>query len=266
MVIPFLFMTFDPELETKHMKPKDIAKAFTEALKLDKYKLCGIYFSDEKPATALELKKKGNSCIVPLILKASTGIPLVIAEESTGWPCSAFYLGFQDAIFEGIEYFLSNKNDFWRPCERFIQNPALAKALIDNIHPVKPDKHYLVVKPLDDFAADEEPESVLFFVNADQLSALVFLAHYDAPESMERVLAPFASSCMALVTLPLKLARKKEEKAVIGNFDIAARTRLPADLLSFAMPYAFLKKLAGFLPESFVTTHNWEILKSRIEP
>ena len=257
-------MTFDFEPETQIMISTEIAKAFSDALKLDKYKLCGVHFSDKKPENALELKKKGNGCVVPLILQASTGIPVVFAEESTGWPCSAFYLGFQDTIFEGIEYFLSNKDDFWRPCERFIQNPGLAKTLINNIHPVKPTKPFLVIKPLEDFIEDEEPDSVLFFVNADQLSALVFLSHFDSPGSMDRVLAPFASSCMALVTLPLKLARKNEEKAVIGNFDIAARTRMPADLLSFALPYAFLKKLAGFLPESFVTTHNWGTIKERI--
>lgn len=241
----------------------EIAEAFDEALKLNKYKLCGVYFSNEKPGNALELKKKGNGCIVPLILKASTGIPLVVSEESTGWPCSAFYLGFQDTIFEGIEYFLSHKDDFWRPCERFIQNPALAKAFVDQVNAIKPDKPYLVIKPLEDFLPDEEPESVLFFVNADQLSALVFLSHFDAPGKMDRVLSPFASACMALVTLPLKLARAKEEKAVMGMFDLSARTRMPHDLLSFAMPYAFLKKLAEFLPESFISTHTWQILKER---
>ncbi len=245
------------------MTTSELGKTFSNTLKLENYKPCGVYFSDEKPENALELKKKGNGCIVPLILKAATGIPLVFAEESTGWPCSAFYLGFQDTIFEGIEYFLSNKDDFWRPCERFIQNPALAKAFIDNVNAVKPDKKLVVVKPLDDFATHEEPESVLFFVNADQLSALVTLSHFDAPGSMDRVLAPFCSSCMSLITLPLKLARNNEEKAVIGNFDISARTRMPADLLSFAMPYSFLKKLAGFLPESFVTTHNWGTIKAR---
>ncbi|HEY3370762.1 MAG TPA: DUF169 domain-containing protein [Prolixibacteraceae bacterium] len=245
------------------MTSTDIAKAFSEVLKLDKYKLTGVCFSDEKPANALELKKKGNGCIVPLMLKASTGVPLVISEESTGWPCSAFYLGFQDTIFEGIEYFLSHKDDFWRPCERFIQNPALAKAFVDNVNPVKPDKKYMVIKPLEDFAEGEEPESVLFFVNADQLSALVFLTHFDAPGSMDRVMAPFASACMALVTLPLKLARNNEQKAVMGLFDISARTRTPKDLLSFAMPYAFLKKLAAILPESFITTENWATVKAR---
>ncbi len=246
------------------MKANEIAVAFSEALKLEKYKPCGVYFSDERPQNSLELKKKGNGCIVPLILKASKGVPLVFAEESTGWPCSAFYLGFQDTIFEGIEFFLSNKDDFWRPCERFIQNPGLAKTLIDNIHPVKPSKQYLVIKPLEDFSDEEEPESVLFFVNADQLSALVFLSHYDAPGSNDRVLAPFASACMALVTLPLKMARKNEQKAVIGLFDISARTRMPNDLLSFALPYSFLKKLAVFLPESFVITHNWNTIKERL--
>jgi uncharacterized protein (DUF169 family) len=246
------------------MNPTAIAKAFSEALKFEKYKPCGVFFSNEKPADALELKKKGNGCIVPLILKASTGVTLVVGEDSTGWPCSAFYLGFQDTIFEGIEYFLSNKDDFWRPCERFIQNPVLAKAFVDNVNAVKPDKKYVVVKPLEDFSANEEPESVLFFVNADQLSALVTLCHFDSPGSFDRVFAPFSSSCMALVTLPLKLARNKEDKAVMGNFDIAARTRMPADLLSFAMSYQFLKKLAGFLPDSFVTTHNWATIRERI--
>jgi hypothetical protein len=246
------------------MNPKDTAKAFSDNLKLEKYKPCGVYFSDEKPADALELKKKGNGCIVPLILKASTGVSLVVGEDSTGWPCSAFYLGFQDTIFEGIEYFLSNKDDFWRPCERFIQNPALAKAFVDNVNAVKPDRKYVVIKPLEYFTETEEPESVLFFVNADQLSALVTLCHFDSPASFDRVLAPFSSSCMALVTLPLKLARSGENKAVMGNFDIAARTRMPADLLSFAMPWQFLKKQAAFIPESFFSTHNWNTLKERI--
>jgi hypothetical protein len=86
----------------------------------------------------------------------------------------------------------------------------------------------------------------------------------DNPEKLDRVLAPFASSCIALVTYPLKLAQNSEEKAIIGNFDIAARTRMPADLLTFALPYAFLKKLVGFLPESFVTTHNWQTIRDRI--
>lgn len=245
------------------MTTSELGKTFGEALKLEKYKPCGVYFSNEKPENPFELKKKGNGCIVPLILKASTGAHLVIGEESTGWPCSAFYLGFQDTIFEGIEYFLSNKDDFFRPCERFIRNPALAKAFVEQVNAVKPDKKYVVIKPLEDFLADEEPESVLFFVNADQLSALVFLAHFDAPGNMDRIVAPFASSCMALVTLPLKMARNNEEKAVMGNFDISARTRMPADLLSLAMPYSFLKKLGDFLPDSFFSTHNWETIKAR---
>ena len=163
------------------MKPSELAKSFTEALKFERYKPCGVYFTDEKPANALELKKKGNGCIVPLIMKASSGIPLVIGEESTGWPCSAFYLGFQDTIFEGIEYFLSNKDDFWRPCERFIQNPAMAKAFVDNIHPVKPNKQYLVVKPLEDFLPDEDDylEKKIILKVSDYRSALIQAVQQD---------------------------------------------------------------------------------------
>lgn len=139
----------------------------------------------------------------------------------------------------------------------------MAKAFVENVKPVKTEKQYLVIKPLEDFLPEEEPESVLFFVNADQLSALVFLSHFDAPGSMDRIVAPFASACMALVTLPLKLARSNEQKAVMGMFDISVRTRMPQDLLSMAMPYAFLKNLYAILPESFVITENWEKVKAR---
>jgi hypothetical protein len=140
----------------------------------------------------------------------------------------------------------------------------MAKSFVDNVNPVKPDKKYVVIKPLQDFSGDEKPESVLFFVNPDQLSALCFLMHYDAPESFDRIIAPFASSCMATITYPLKMAKNNEEHAIIGNFDIAARTRMPADLLSFALPYRFLERMAAYIPESFFTTHNWETIKERI--
>jgi len=40
------------------MTPSEIAKSFSSALKLEKYKPCGVYFSDKRPADALELKKK----------------------------------------------------------------------------------------------------------------------------------------------------------------------------------------------------------------
>ena len=72
----------------------------------------------------------------------------------------------------------------------------------------------MIIKPLKDFALDIEPESVLFFVNADQLSAHAFLSHYDAPQNQDRVMAPFASACMALGTMLLKLARNNEQNAV----------------------------------------------------
>ncbi len=241
-----------------------IGTDFSENLQLIKYQPVGLYISDEKPGNAIELKKKGNGCIVPLILKASTGQPVVFSEDSTGWPCSAFYLGFQDSIFEGIEYFLSTKDDFWRPCERFIENPALAKSFIDHVQAIKPAKRYVVFKLLSEFTGPEEPEVVLFFVNPDQLSALVYLTHFDAPEAFDRIITPFASACMTLATLPLKLARNNEQKAVCGLHDLSARARLPKDLLSIAYPYPFLKSIWQKLPDTFMQTELWQTIKKRI--
>ena len=111
------------------MTANHISGTLSEGLILEKYKPCGVFFSDEKPEKALEIKKKGNGCIVPLIMKASTGVPLVVAEESTGWPCSAFYLGFQDTIFEGIEYFPVKQGRFLATMRAFYSNSGNGQSI-----------------------------------------------------------------------------------------------------------------------------------------
>ena len=84
----------------------ETAKMYKDNLGL-KYEPVGIYPEDEKPKDYLSFKNKGNGCIAPLIFKAASGKTVVIDEETTGYPCSAFYIGYQKWIFPGIEHFLS---------------------------------------------------------------------------------------------------------------------------------------------------------------
>lgn len=64
-----------------------------------------MFFSGNKPDNAISLKSKDNGYILPFILKSATGKTIAIDNDTTGWNCSAFYLRYQDWIFEGIECF-----------------------------------------------------------------------------------------------------------------------------------------------------------------
>jgi len=226
----------------------------------------GIMLADKIPEDALYFKRKGNGCIASLIFLASKGKTIAINKDSTGYPCSAFYLGYTDWIFDGVEYFLSHSSiPFGRECERFIKNPELAKEFVQSYVPYEfTDKTY-VFKPIVAFADDEKPEAVIFFANPDQLSALVFLIHYSQPLNYNKVITGFASACMAMATIPLQYARKNENKAFWGLHDIAVRSSIPEDLMTLSMPFPMFKELCNSAPESFLGTANWQKLLARIK-
>ncbi|MCU7494167.1 MAG: DUF169 domain-containing protein [Ignavibacteria bacterium] len=241
----------------------NIGQEFKEKLAL-KYSAVGLYHDKSKPLDALELKKPGQGCVMPFIFQSAKGKTFAFSENTMGFACSAFYFGYKDWIFPGIENFLSCGPFPGRECERFVKNPELTKKYLEGIRMENKTEGYTILKPLENFTQDEIPEVVIFFANADQLSALSFLAYYDAPEREDRVITRFASACAASVMMPLQHALKNEDKAVWGMHDISARAKLPADLMTFALPFNFLRKIHESLNESFLSTHQWEVIRQRI--
>ncbi|MEL7588041.1 MAG: DUF169 domain-containing protein [Prolixibacteraceae bacterium] len=230
-----------------------------------KYQPVGMMFADSIPEEAVYLKKSGTACIAPLIFSAAKGKTVAIDKNSTGYGCSAFYLGYADWIFDGIEYFLSNgpvPTD--RECERFIKTPALAKEFVESYIPKQQTSKTYIFKPLLSFKEDETPETVLFFANPDQLSALVFLIQHNHPLDFDRIKTGFASACMAMATIPLKYARNGESKAFWGLHDLAVRMHLPKDIMSMAMPYALFEEICALAPDSFLVTETWKQIEGRL--
>jgi len=98
---------------------KELAESLKEKLALGNLPV-GMLFSETKPENAISFKTKGNGCILPLIFKSAQGKTVAIDQDKTGWNCSAFYLGYQDWIFDGIECFVSDGVVNGREGERFI--------------------------------------------------------------------------------------------------------------------------------------------------
>ncbi len=239
----------------------DIAKKIRGRLGMEYYPV-GLYYSKERPADSLRFKEKGNGCIMPLVLSAAKGKTVSVDADSTGWNCSAFYFGYSEWIFEGIEYYLSDGLET-RECEKFVKDPAEVKKYLESLRFKEPVTDVTVLKPLENFAEGEKPEVVIFFVNADQLSALTYLVYFNSPLSDDRIVTRFASACAAAVTLPLKYRSENKYKAVIGMNDISARLRLPKDLMTLSMPVELFEEICSYIDECFFNTTQWKRILER---
>ncbi|MBE0651706.1 MAG: DUF169 domain-containing protein [Bacteroidales bacterium] len=222
----------------------------------------GVLLTDSMPEDALHFKKKGSGCVANMIYNSAKGKTFAFDENATGLPCSAFYLGYTEWIFDGIEGFLSNECTWGREPERFIKTPAIAKEFVKSYIPKQTRKGAIVFKTLELFTENEKPELVIFFVNADQISALQYLVGYGAPRE-ERIISRFASACMSVFTVPMEYAERGEKKAVWGFHDISVRSKMPKDITSMTFTWPLFEEICGNLNESFLTTEHWIKLRER---
>ena len=244
------------------METITIHRLFKEKLGLQ-YLPVGIYFETSRPEEAVTFKHKGSGCIAGHIFQAAKGKTIAIDNETTGYPCSSFYLGYQKWIFPGIENFLSNGPFPERECERFIETPEIAKKFVESYVPETIVNDVYVFRPLTE-KENREPEAVIFFVNPDQISALVYLAHYNRPDAENRVVTRFSSACMSMVTLPLQYARSNINMAFWGLHDISVRPSFPENIMTLSMPYAMYREMGSNIEGSFLVTIKWEKVLERI--
>jgi len=93
-------------------------------------------------------------------------------------------------------------------------------------------------------------KTITFYVNPDQLSALIIGAHYrNSPEDPPAVLAPFGSGCMEMITPFEDLALPQ---AIIGATDIAMRQWIEPDLLAFTVTVPMFEQLCTLDEKSFL--------------
>lgn len=229
------------------------------------YEPVGALFAAEKPADAVCFKSAGRGCVAPLVFLAAKGKTVAFDTEAIGYPCSAFYFGYSEWIFPGIERFLADGPMPGRECERFVQTAELAQSYVASLKSDALRQNALVFKPLRTFAEHETPEVVLLFADADRMSALVYLAHFRAPLAQDRVVTGFASACASFFTIPYRFAQAGRRSAFWGLHDIAARAAFPKELTSLAMPPDLYRELCDVADESFLTTGNWAKLRGRAD-
>jgi hypothetical protein len=102
-------------------------------------------------------------------------------------------------------------------------------------------------------------KSITFYVNPDQLSALMLGAQYNSsPGDPLPVVAPFGSGCMELVSLFEDL---RIPQAIIGATDIAMRQFLPPHILAFTVTTPMFEQLCELDEKSFLYKPFWKNLR-----
>ena len=247
----------------------------------------GIFYTDQQPEQGIspkampgmlptrEKEAKGEidwqavfgdfSCAIGNIWRArKKHAPAFFDAERFGCPGGAFYLGFLGPQTETITYYVSTGVTGRLPGEHYFESPQACSSFFETIDPLPAPARFCVVKPLDLFQADEEPDLVAFFCRSEVLCGLHQLATY-VTNDIEAVLSPFGAGCSNLITWPYRYLAEDQLKAVLGGWDPSARKYFKTDELSFTVPWQMFTMMLQRWRESFLTTKTWSTVKKKVE-
>ena len=244
--------------------PPELAARFQEALALE-WDPVALHYTYERPQGALGIKGTGQGCIIPLVRRvAERGGAAAFSEGTFGCLGAGYFLGFKDPHpFAWIDHFLSQGVEGVMEGEGFKRDAAIARRFIDEAGAPPAPRPFCVFKRLRDCGDESEARVVVFFVRPDQLVALITLANYARPDRYN-VVAPQTSGCGGIAAEPLRQAAASDPKAVIGLLDVTVRHAVPANVLSFAVPWALLLELDEALEGSFLDKAPWQALRKRL--
>jgi uncharacterized protein (DUF169 family) len=242
------------------MTHRQMAEKLTGALGLSEAPIA-VYYTDHKIEGAFMWNCMGDHfCSIGRMAAVRKGTPMVIDGENAGCGGAAFFLGYQNSIRPGFEYFLAH--DDKGKGERFKKTPELARTLMDSFQFVPASGPYCVFQRLSDIPDGVTPEVVSIFADGDGIGGLVTLANYGR-RGKDAVIAPQTAGCGSLVNEARAQALQPEPRAVLGMFDPAARPRMEKNYLTFSVPWPMFVEMVGNLPGSFVEIDPWVSMKDR---
>ncbi len=245
-----------------------------DALKL-KMQPVAIILTDDKPDDGLHFKEGSmGGCVAVMLVAASRKSRIAFFDRKTfGCPGGGTGLGFGDRYERfPIDCLLSTGDKemaeqmgragaIMAEGERFYKNPELARKWVESLPMTDVPTEYVVFKPWDQITEHDKPELIVFFTNADQLSALVVMADYNRGTN-QSVTAPFGAACQSIL-FGYAETKRENPRGVIGFFDISQRRAVDRETLTFTVPYRMFKEMETAVEGSFLQMHDWYKLQER---
>ena len=245
-----------------------------DSLKL-KMQPVAIILTDDKPESGLHFKE-GNmrGCVGAMLVNASKKNRIAYFDrKSYGCPGGGTGLGFGDRYGKfPIDCLLSTGDKemaaqmggagtSMAEGERFYKSPELARKWVDSLPITDVPTEYVIFKPWEQLTEEDNPKLIVFFANADQLSALIVMADYNRGTN-QAVTVPFGAACQSIL-FGYTEAKKDESRAVMGFFDISQRSVLSREILTLTVPFNLYKEMESNVEGSFLETHAWHKLQDR---
>ncbi|MCQ4637226.1 DUF169 domain-containing protein [Anaerovorax odorimutans] len=218
--------------------------------------------TDACPQGALQFKEGTWGCVIALLNEAAKGKTAALSEKTTGCPGGKAGVGFKPFEPGTIEYFLSVGGKGSKEGEFYKESPDLALSYIEQLPEISP-KEYLVLKPVSRITKNDDVQSVVFLVNADQLSGLVTLANYDQAEQ-DSVRIKFGAGCAQSLLYTMADSELDNNICMIGLTDPSARKCIDKDILSFSIPYRRYLEMERKADDSFLSKKTWQLIAKRI--
>jgi hypothetical protein len=149
--------------------------------------------------------------------------------------------------------------------ERYLKGPEVTRRFLENTPITDIPAQCVVIKPLDDVNPEKEDvKSVTFFVDPDQLSALVVLANYADPAA-DNVIIPWAAGCQVIGIFGYRELERAHPRALVGMTDLSARATvrpsLGRNIMSFTAPWPLFLEMEQHVEGSFLQRHTWQGLR-----
>ncbi len=257
-----------------------------------------LVWTDAEPEGAARFKPQAWGCVVSLFAAAATrGITGVFDRQGYGCWGGGVALGFGNQYENfpgGVECFCrflstgNEESDDGRPVgeqmraqgwgrmaddflkgERYVKSPDDTRRFVQSMPICDIPSKFVVAKPLDQ--VDQEKDvvrNITFFVEPDELSALVILANYSRPDEVN-VIIPWAAGCQIMGIFAYRELDRDRPRGLVGMTDISARKNVRATLgqniLSFTAPWPLFLEMESHVEGSFLQRSTWKMLQDSRE-
>ena len=222
------------------------------------------YYSEDTGNADKAKLPEGWSCLICELAKVKNGKSIYYTENELACFGAKRFLGFSENIRPNFEYFLSCGIPGKMEGERYKISPELVLETLKIQKTIPTKGKNIIFKRWDKLEESDNPEVVVFFAKGEVLSGLFTLANFDQVDP-NGVITPFGAGCSSIVYYPYLEKNNENPKAVLGMFDVSARSCVPSDVLSFSVPMNKFEKMIGYMDESFLITDAWKKIMKKIK-
>ncbi len=224
----------------------------------------GFYYSPKADVKIMPKAPQAHRCVIADLAKVRHGKDLCLGNASIGCGGGKRFLGFQTEPVPDFAYFLSYGIPGKLEGERYKKSPEMVREHLKHQQPFQAPEDYVIFKRWDNMGTGDQPVVVIFFAPPDVIAGLFTLANFDEPEP-QGVITPFGAGCASIVDYPYQEIKSARPRAVLGMFDVSARPCVPAQALTFAVPWTKFVRMVNNMEESFLITKSWGKVKRRIK-